>query len=246
MFTTWGTNVFSLIGATNICFAYSVVFLKLWSYAQVNCWCREASIATNGNRRRRNSQSYGNGKHQQLAQLKTYFEGANTNICFLGHANGNANYANGYKSSKHNSNNNLNGNSMVEYPANLSIKDMSYFMLAPTLCYELNYPRSDRIRKRFLFRRMLELIFGLQLCVALIQQWIIPSVKNSLIPFSNMDVLKTQERLLKLAIPNHLIWLIWFYLIFHCALNITGEILKFADRDFYSDWWNSPGIRINI
>ena len=40
--------------------------------------------------------------------------------------------------------------------------------------------------------------------------------------------------------PNHVIWLLGGYLIFHSCLNISGELLFFADRDFYHDWWNSP------
>ena len=36
----------------------------------------------------------------------------------------------------------------------------------------------------FLFRRALEVIIGTNLILALIQQWMIPSVVNSLIPFS--------------------------------------------------------------
>ena len=39
-----------------------------------------------------------------------------------------------------------------------------------------------------------------------------------------MQVFKAIERLLKLAIPNHLIWLVWFYLIFHSFLNTVGEV----------------------
>jgi len=31
-------------------------------------------------------------------------------------------------------------------------------MLAPTLCYELNFPRSSRIRKRFLLKRLIEMV----------------------------------------------------------------------------------------
>ena len=50
------------------------------------------------------------------------------------------------------------------------------------------------------------------------------------------------ERLLKLAIPNHLIWLTGFYLIFHSFLNTLGEVMQFADRGFYHDWWNSNNI----
>ena len=50
------------------------------------------------------------------------------------------------------------------------------------------------------------------------------------------------ERLLKLAIPNHLIWFTFFYLVFHSLLNTMAEIMQFADRSFYHDWWNSNNI----
>ena len=61
---------------------------------------------------------------------------------------------------------------------------MYYYWFAPTLCYELNFPRSGRIRKTFLLRRALEVVVGFNLMLALVQQWIIPSVVNSLVPFS--------------------------------------------------------------
>ena len=36
--------------------------------------------------------------------------------------------------------------------------DIIYFCWAPTLCYELNFPRNPSIRKVFLFRRILETV----------------------------------------------------------------------------------------
>lgn len=41
------------------------------------------------------------------------------------------------------------GSTLVQYPDNLNIFDLYYFILAPTLCYELNFPRTQRIRKRY-------------------------------------------------------------------------------------------------
>lgn len=131
---------------------------------------------------------------------------------------------------------------LVQYPDNLHVKDLAYFLLAPTLCYELNFPRTSRIRKRFLLKRLLEVIIGANVVLGLFQQWMIPSVRNSLTPFSNMDIAKATERLLKLAIPNHFVWLCFFYLMFHSFLNLIGEILHFADRSFYCDWWNANNI----
>lgn len=89
---------------------------------------------------------------------------------------------------------------LVKYPDNLNLRDLFYFLFAPTLCYELNFPRTTRIRKRFLFKRILEVVVGANIVLALIQQWMIPSVRNSLVPISNMEFTKATERLLKLAV----------------------------------------------
>ena len=40
-----------------------------------------------------------------------------------------------------------------------------------------------------------------------------------------------------LQIPNHFIWLMFFYAFFHSMLNVLAELLMFGDRDFYQDWW---------
>ncbi|RVE67268.1 hypothetical protein OJAV_G00115590 [Oryzias javanicus] len=127
--------------------------------------------------------------------------------------------------------------SHVSYPGNLTHRDMYYFILAPTLCYQLNFPRSPRIRKRFLMRRLFEMLFLMQLLVGLIQQWMVPTIQNSMKPFQEMDFSRMVERLLKLAVPNHLIWLIFFYWFFHSSMNFVAELLQFGDREFYRDWW---------
>uniref|UniRef100_A0A3Q3A7W2 O-acyltransferase n=1 Tax=Kryptolebias marmoratus TaxID=37003 RepID=A0A3Q3A7W2_KRYMA len=121
-------------------------------------------------------------------------------------------------------------------------EDMYYFVFAPTLCYQLNFPRSPRIRKRFLMRRLFEMLFLMQLLVGLIQQWMVPTIQNSMKPFQEMDFSRMVERLLKLAVPNHLIWLIFFYWFFHSTMNFVAELLQFGDREFYRDWWNSETV----
>lgn len=130
----------------------------------------------------------------------------------------------------------------VIYPYNLTQKDLYYFMAAPTLCYELNFPKNTRIRKRFLLRRLAEFCFLLGIIIGAVQQWIIPTVNNSVKTLRDMDLARGLERLMKLAIPNHLIWLLSFYAFFHSGLNIVAELLKFGDRTFYRDWWNSPNV----
>ncbi|CAF1656388.1 unnamed protein product, partial [Didymodactylos carnosus] len=123
--------------------------------------------------------------------------------------------------------------SLVKYPDNLSFKDLYYFLVAPTLCYELNYPRTRKIHKNFLARRLCEILFLSSLEYILVQQWIIPILRSIDRPLNELSTLTIIERLLRLAIPNHLIWLIFFYLVFHSCLNAIAELLQFDDRLFY-------------
>jgi len=40
------------VGASTVCFFYSVLFLKLWSYVQTNMWCRQTYYQKNPRERR--------------------------------------------------------------------------------------------------------------------------------------------------------------------------------------------------
>ena len=130
----------------------------------------------------------------------------------------------------------------IIYPNNLTIKNLYYFMFAPTLCYELNFPRSTCIRKGFLCRRLGEIfvIGSLQYCLS--QQWILPILRTLDRPLNQYSLLENTERLLRLALPNHLIWLLLFYVYFHSVLNLLAELLRFGDRLFYRDWWNATDL----
>ncbi|OON14275.1 hypothetical protein X801_09933, partial [Opisthorchis viverrini] len=124
----------------------------------------------------------------------------------------------------------------ITYPNNVTLSNLYYFIFAPTLCYELNFPRTLTIRKAFLFKRLFELLFLTQLIFCLAQQWMLPTLRNSVAPISQSDFSQIVERCLKLAIPNHLIWLLFFYASFHSLFNAVGELMRFGDRFFYSDW----------
>uniref|UniRef100_A0A4W6CN06 O-acyltransferase n=1 Tax=Lates calcarifer TaxID=8187 RepID=A0A4W6CN06_LATCA len=181
------------VGGAFVLGIYTILFLKLYSYKDVNMWCRELSTV----------------KAKKLAR--------SLSCPSAQHLNG--------------------GDRKVCYPGNLTIRDMYYFVFAPTLCYELNFPRSPKIRTSFLLRRLFEMLFFIQLLVGLTQQWMIPIIQSSMKPLEDMDLSRMTERLLRLAVPNHLLWLIFFYWFFHSSMNFTAELLRFGDRQFYKDWW---------
>ncbi|KAM8735365.1 diacylglycerol O-acyltransferase 1b [Acanthopagrus schlegelii] len=186
------------VGGAFVLGTYTILSLKLYSYKDVNMWCRELSTV----------------KAKKLARSLScpsaqHLSGHDRKVC---------------------------------YPGNLTIRDMYYFVFAPTLCYELNFPRSPNIRMGFLLRRLFEMLFFTQLLVALTQQWMIPIIQSSMKPLEDMDLSRMTERLLRLAVPNHLLWLMFFYWFFHSSMNFTAELLCFGDRQFYKDWWNSESV----
>ncbi|XP_054164354.1 diacylglycerol O-acyltransferase 1-like [Oppia nitens] len=201
------------IGASIACGLYSIISLKLVSYHMVNYWCRKHKLCT---KKLSNAGPHTRRRSFSSKEIQKLHQNGSTN-----------------NDSKH---------PLVEYPNNLNLVDLYYYMFAPTLCYELNFPRSERIRKRFLIKRILEILFLLQLNLGLIQQWMVPTISNSFKPLQEMNFTKMLERLLKLAIPNHIIWLIFFYWFFHSCLNTIAEILRFSDREFYRDWWNAESV----
>lgn len=131
---------------------------------------------------------------------------------------------------------------MVVYPNNLTVKNLAYFFVAPTLCYQINYPRTKEIRWYWLTGKFLQFIFFIALVFFMIEQWCFPVVKNSVDFFKTGNIMGIAERVMKLSIPSLYIWLAIFYSFFHLWLNILAELLKFGDREFYGDWYNSTTI----
>lgn len=130
---------------------------------------------------------------------------------------------------------------IAKYPNFTNITHFCYFLFYPTLCFQFHYPRSERIRKTWLFKRTCEWIIANSLMLILIQQYLTPLVKNTIkvLEEENLNYVSLLERQLKLSLPFLYLWLIFFYAVFQCQLNVLSEITRFADREFYREWWNS-------
>ena len=48
---------------------------------------------------------------------------------------------------------------------------------------------------------------------------------------------------MKLSTISLACWLAGFYALFQSFLNGLAEIMRFGDREFYTDWWNVSSIR---
>ena len=132
----------------------------------------------------------------------------------------------------------------VTYPNNLSMRNYADYVLCPTLCYELEYPRTSKINWMELFYKTLA-VFGCIFLLTLIsEEFIVPVLRDSAIGLEGIDSwsdmgLILGETISQLLFPFMMTFLICFLVIFEYILGAFAEITCFADRHFYSDWWNS-------
>ncbi|KAJ6581587.1 MBOAT, membrane-bound O-acyltransferase family-domain-containing protein [Mycena capillaripes] len=119
----------------------------------------------------------------------------------------------------------------VTYPNNLTMKNFAVYQLIPTLVYELEYPRTDRIRPLYVFEKTVATFGTFALLYTMTESFILP-----LTPHAGDSFFRA---LLDLSLPFMVAYLLLFYIIFECICNGFAELSYFADRQFYEDWWNS-------
>lgn len=128
------------------------------------------------------------------------------------------------------------------YPRNVTLRNLSYFWWAPTLVYQPVYPRTKEIRWTFVAKRLAE---GASLSIFIwlaSAQYAAPLLHNSLTKIATLDIASIIERLMKLSTVSLVVWLAGFFAVFQSILNALAEIMKFGDREFYLEWWNSPSV----
>ena len=132
--------------------------------------------------------------------------------------------------------------SSCPYPRNITLENLCYFWWAPTLVYQPVYPRSSEIRWTFIVKRLVE-VACLSVFIWLASaQYAAPVLRNSLKKMATLDIASIIERLMKLSTISLVIWLAGFFAVFQSVLNALAEVMRFADREFYTDWWNSPSV----
>jgi sterol O-acyltransferase len=132
----------------------------------------------------------------------------------------------------------------VSYPNNLTLYNFVDFIFCPTLCYELEYPRNASIRWLEVFYKTLAVFGCIFLMVITAEEFILPVLDASALRLYNSDsatdfALILGETIGRLLFPFMITFLLVFLVIFEYILGAFAEITRFADRQFYADWWNS-------
>jgi sterol O-acyltransferase len=120
----------------------------------------------------------------------------------------------------------------VQYPDNVTLKNYVFFLVVPTLVYEMSYPRLPKMRYAYFVEKFSSFVGLWAVMHVLADTYILPVLEQS----PSMTQL---EAISSLIIPFTVGYMIVFYMVFDVACNGFAELTRFADREFYSDWWNS-------
>ncbi|XP_053247311.1 sterol O-acyltransferase 1-like [Podarcis raffonei] len=111
-----------------------------------------------------------------------------------------------------------------------------YFLFAPTLIYRDAYPRNPTIRWSYVATMFAEVLASVFYLHYVIEIYVFPAFRK----YSREHYVRGLALcILHTMLPCILVTLILFYLLLHCWHNAFAEMLRFADRMFYKDWWNS-------
>jgi len=117
----------------------------------------------------------------------------------------------------------------VSYPENLTVRNFVDFLFCPTLCYELEYPRTPKIRWTELCSKTLAVFGCIFLMTVTAEEFIIPVLDESAIrlqesPSISEFGLIMGETIGRLLFPFMVTFLLVFLVIFEYVLGAFAEI----------------------
>jgi len=128
--------------------------------------------------------------------------------------------------------------------AGTEVQKMTYFLFAPTLLYRDHYVLRTRSDWKFVGNNLIEFFFGIYYTFILYRIYLQPKflIMGKEESWNN-DLLMA---IFQILLPSFLELFILFYIVVHSWQNIWAELLRFPDRRFYEDWWNSMNLREGV
>ncbi|XP_056411287.1 sterol O-acyltransferase 2-like isoform X1 [Hyla sarda] len=131
----------------------------------------------------------------------------------------------------------LQDESKEKYAKIPALSSYLYFLFCPTLVYRESYPRTPYIRWNYVAKNFAQFLGCVFLLYYIGDTLCFPVFKNM-----NKQPLSIKTLVLSIlhaTLPGTFALLISFFALLHCWLNAFAEMLRFGDRMFYKDWWNS-------
>ena len=108
------------------------------------------------------------------------------------------------------------------------------FHFVPTLIYRNSYPRTRHIRWRFVATCTAEVLGCVFYLYILFTGFCVPEYINTAANPGDLKALSVS--LFNSVLPGIATYLLAFFGLLHCWMNLFAELTRFADRLFYLDW----------
>ena len=131
--------------------------------------------------------------------------------------------------------------SEVPQPSGPGFSQYLYFLFAPTLVYRDKYPRTDTIRWRVVIKNLIEVGLVIFYLAFILERLVGPTFE--IFGTQYVEPKWVLKNVIEASIPGILFFISGNYLLLHAWMNAWAEMLQFADRLFYKDWWNSTTYR---
>ena len=102
----------------------------------------------------------------------------------------------------------------------------------------------NRIRISYILEKAVATLGSIGLMIVITEHYVLPTLQP-ILPSQTIGMTFTQKLLelgwvlMDMIFPFITLYLLAFYVIFECVLNVFAEVTRFADRGFYDAWWNS-------
>ncbi|KAI9805262.1 MAG: acyl-CoA/sterol acyltransferase [Piccolia ochrophora] len=130
------------------------------------------------------------------------------------------------------------------YPRNLTLQNWAEWTILPTLVYELEYPRQESINWFYVAEKTVATFGCIGVMIIVSEAFMFPPIIRMV--EMRQNGVSLEERLHEfpwllsdLLFPFMMEYMLSWYVIWECVLNVLAEVTRFADRGFYADWWNS-------
>jgi len=119
-----------------------------------------------------------------------------------------------------------------EYPNNINLGDFWFYLVAPVLVYELDFPKYPTRNWKYIIEKIVLSLLSLISIYILVGEYFLPvlSLGKSITTF---------EAVFRICVPSIFLMVWVFFAVWENILNAIAELTRFGDREFYSDWWNS-------
>ncbi|KAI6202763.1 hypothetical protein M3Y94_00478000 [Aphelenchoides besseyi] len=125
----------------------------------------------------------------------------------------------------------------LEYP---TLKQFLYHSFAPTFIYRDFYPMAEKRDWRIVGRYFVHCLGAIYVVNLMFIDFVQPTFQS--VDYKKSTISEIIYLLFPAIIPGSMSLLMLFYGLLHCWQNMFAELLRFGDRQFYSNWWNSKNM----